>query len=115
MDPNLALMLQRLELELQQTTLDQLLADDFIEFGASGKRYTKQDLLTSLPASRVVSYRSSGFEAKELAPGVVLLTYQTSSQDPASGRATHSLRSSIWQQHGGTWKLVFHQGTPVRD
>ena len=36
--------------------LNRLLADDFIEFGASGNIYTKQDVLCSLPAEAIHDY-----------------------------------------------------------
>ena len=85
--------------------LDQLLADDFFEIGASGKTYDKSQavalLLSEQPAERTIA----DWTVRRLARGVALANYRV--QDDGS------LRTSIWVSEKGTWRIVFHQGTPA--
>jgi len=119
MGNDLAGLIEQLEKELLQPEvrrspdrINRLLAGDFIEFGASGKRYTKQDMLRELPLSDGTEYRATDFEARQIGPDVVLLTYRTSVTDRDTGRTTWTLRSSLWRRRDDEWQLVFHQGTP---
>lgn len=83
-----------------------LLHPDFTEHGASGRVWTRDDVLESLPAAPEISGAASDFHAYDLAPDVVLLTYRVD-----GNRA--SLRSSIWLRVDDQWLLRFHQGTLV--
>ena len=83
--------------------LNKLIADDFLEFGSSGKVYNKQDCIKPDETSR--KFVVSDFKIKELSKDVMLATYKTTEDGIAS------LRSSIWQQYGDEWKMIFHQGT----
>lgn len=106
--------LQRLEERLlvpdvrKSTQLTELLSDDFIEFGSSGRVYTKEDLVAALQAESPVTQTTSDFKVASLAPNVALLTYKIrrDGQPPV-----HTLRSSIWVRSRGRWQMVFHQGT----
>jgi hypothetical protein len=92
-----------------------LLADNFVEFGRSGRVYHKEEVIRSLTAESagdVQTLTASDFALKPLADGVVLLTYR-SLRRGEDGRELHSLRSSIWKLIGGRWRMVFHQGTPT--
>ena len=89
--------------------LDKLIADDFIEFGSSGKVYNKNDLLKFLPSEGVREFSVADFEVKELSQNVILATYKTIEN------GAFSLRSSIWKQYGDEWQMVFHQGTKVQE
>jgi hypothetical protein len=91
-----------------------LLADDFVEFGGSGRVFGKQQIVEALRVESPVRRTLADFRARWLAPGVVLVTYRVSRHD-ADGGAVPSLRSSVWERVEGRWRLVFHQGTPVRD
>ncbi len=91
-----------------------LLADDFVEFGRSGRVYDKSEVVLSLATEASepsLELAASGFELKSLAEDVVLLTYRTRRLD--GDRALHTLRSSIWKFSDGAWRMVFHQGTPT--
>jgi hypothetical protein len=92
--------------------VDQLLADDFIEIGRSGRIYDKAQVLASLAAeSGVLAVETDKFEFRELTDSIVLLTYFSRTTDETNSRA--SLRSSIWQKIGSRWQMRFHQGTPT--
>jgi hypothetical protein len=86
-----------------------LLHPDFVEFGASGRRWdaaSVADLLaqeTSTGASR-----ATDLVPVRLAGDVVLLTYTAHQPERVS------LRSSVWVRHPEQgWALRFHQGTTV--
>lgn len=90
--------------------LDQVLADDFIEFGRSGAVCDKAGAIEALLAQAdYPGARLSVFSARALAPDVMLVVYRSARAD--GSRA--ALRSSIWRHETHGWRLVFHQGTPT--
>jgi hypothetical protein len=89
-----------------QANIAALLADGFVEFGSSGRVYTKSETVAALVAESPTDIRADGFVAKELAPGVALLTYRTTTD------GVEALRSSIRVESSDGWQMVFHQGTP---
>jgi hypothetical protein len=113
-DNSLAIYLQELEESLLQSNVrkselvSQLLSEEFVEFGSSGRTFTKEQIIISLQAETPVNCTATEFNVKLLAPQTALVTYRACrhSEPPA-----FSVRSSIWQQRNGQWKMVFHQGT----
>jgi hypothetical protein len=93
-----------------------LLADDFLEFGISGRVFDKASTLVELrnEPPRKASLLSD-FSVRELSPGVVLVTYSATRRDLAGQRIGQSWRSSIWMDRDGGWQLTFHQGTRIAD
>lgn len=113
--------LEKLELELLKPKtrksvkrLSELLAEDFLEIGMTGKRFTKKDILEILPKSEDNKYEATDFETKEIAPNTILLTYKASVNNTKTNEITLTLRSSIWQKQNNNWQMIFHQGTIVR-
>jgi hypothetical protein len=90
-----------------------LLADDFVEFGGSGKVYDKDKTLHALATETGASHEIQDFRITILGADVVLATYRAVLFDPYDGRDVHSLRSSIWKRVNDRWQIVFHQGTPA--
>ncbi len=88
-----------------------LIADDFLEFGSSGRAFDKAAVLEFLRnETSADSAFLSEFRYRELAPGVALVTFRAVQQ---RGRASfESLRSSVWVFRE-RWRLLFHQGTRV--
>jgi hypothetical protein len=88
--------------------LPSLIADDFLEFGASGRTWdagTVGELLASRRPNGDASIEE--FEIDRLAADVVLATYRI-------GRPRPSNRCSIWVRRRDRWQIRFHQGTPGR-
>jgi ribonuclease HI len=85
----------------------ELLHPEFLEFGASGRRWDAASTAESIALeTSTVAPRASDLVPVRLADDVVLLTYTL--HQP--GRV--SLRSSIWLRHPEQgWVLRFHQGT----
>ena len=92
--------------------LKQLLADDFREFGGSGRVFDKQQIIAGLQTQAPCQLWLEDFQATPLAPDVVLVTYRGNCKLADSEGVTRSLRSSIWKRRKGIWQVVFHQGTP---
>jgi len=113
--------LRLLEVELQQSgarvdraRVEALLHADFVEFGYSGRRYSRAEMLDRLsPEALPADIHSQDFALRLLAPGIALLTYRSFHQAPDGQAHRHSLRASIWQCTDDGWQLCFHQGTPA--
>ncbi|MGC0211904.1 DUF4440 domain-containing protein [Streptomyces levis] len=92
----------------------QLLDPDFVEVGASGRRWTYDEMLAALPeldgaAESGPRYEPSKFTGVLLAPGLVHLTYETTID------GNRARRSSLWRKQGAatTWQMYYHQATPI--
>jgi hypothetical protein len=81
-----------------------LLHADFREYGASGRVWTRAEVIVSMADAPSVSGEAADFCSQELAEGVVLLTYRITGTRP-------SLRSSVWVLTAERWQMLFHQGT----
>ena len=91
-----------------------LLADEFVEFGSSGRVYSKQDAIEGMAKEAPARWVVSDFKAVPLDRGVVLVTYRATRDGAGGGPPFESLRSSVWRAIGGRWQIVFHQGTPAQ-
>jgi glyoxylase I family protein len=87
--------------------VEELLAEDFVEFGSSGNTYTKIEVISALSQEPARNITARDFKVKQLLPGNALVTYRTYQQEIST------LRSSVWQLRAGKWQLVFHQGTII--
>lgn len=96
------------ELRKSQQFLESVLADDFKEFGASGRVYDRRKVIESLLKETPSERSLTDFQAIALGPNVILATYRATEGDSAS------LRSSIWVLRESRWTMTFHQGTPTQ-
>ena len=83
--------------------LDRLVSDEFVEFGGSGRVYTKPDVIALMLAKPSVTISLIDFRVLAVTADVALATYRTEK----------SLRASLWRREAGAWRIVFHQGTPT--
>jgi hypothetical protein len=84
-------------------------AADFHEFGRSGRRYTRQQLLAAEPRDFTATLHD--FTEHQLSETITLTTYI--SELHTAGGVERANRSSIWDRASGRWQLRFHQGTPM--
>ncbi|WP_030706864.1 DUF4440 domain-containing protein [Streptomyces sp. NRRL F-2580] len=91
-----------------------LLDPHFVEVGASGRRWTYEEILAALPEMDGAAVDGPRYEPSDitgvlLAPGLVHLTYETTL---GGARAR---RSSLWrrQEPDDGWRMYYHQATPV--
>lgn len=101
---------------LSRSAAEALLDPEFVEVGASGRRWTYEEMLAALPELDGGDvdgprFEPSGMAGVVLGPGLVHLTYEC-----VIGGA-RSRRSSLWRrvEGEGSWRLYYHQGTPVPD
>jgi hypothetical protein len=111
--------LKRLEEELwrEDTRFDihrmnELIAEDFCEFGRSGRIYHRQDTLTIERQTIDVILPLPEFEARLLDENTAQVTYNSAVK--YDGVVEYARRSSIWSRSIKSWVLRFHQGTPFQ-
>jgi hypothetical protein len=92
--------------------LTSLLAEDFREFGSSGRIYTRQQIIDQLAAESPRHITLSDPFCRQLSEDIALLTYR-STRTIALNVSSHALRSSLWVRRDGRWQMIFHQGTPI--
>jgi hypothetical protein len=90
-----------------------MMADDFWEFGASGRRYDRDFILEMLAKTppmdaTIAGWLTSDFHCRRLAADTYLLTYTLDQ----GGRLTR--RSTIWRSTTEGWQILFHQGTVIQ-
>jgi hypothetical protein len=105
-----------LEMELQtpacradEARLRQLLAPDFVEIGASGRRWNLDGIVTMLRDESAgdgdEAVLPADVSARTLAQGVVQVFWESNK----AGRRAR--RTSIWCERADGWRQVYHQGT----
>jgi hypothetical protein len=115
--PDLDRHLNELELRIMRPAarssrqeLEELIVEDFVEFGSSGAVYDRATVVSALVLEQPVAWAISDFKVKLLSPDVALVTYVAT----MAGRGS-SLRCSIWKRSDGRWRMAFHQGTKMKD
>lgn len=98
------------EVRASPDRLSSLIADEFVEFGSSGRVWDKAAVVDEVPAQSGLVLTLSDFVAVRLASDLVHTTCRVSISEAGSIR--HSLRNSLWTSHSGRWQMLFHQGTP---
>lgn len=91
----------------ERAAVERLLHPDFRELGASGRTWDKEaviELLGEEPGGRAEVH---DLVVERLAHDVVLVTYRARTPERSSHRA------SVWVRHGDSWRVRFHQGTPI--
>ncbi|WP_394147976.1 DUF4440 domain-containing protein [Shewanella atlantica] len=108
----LELYLLKADVRVSVQELDQLIHDDFIEFGSSGASFGKREVLKHLPREKCPEFSATSFELRQLSCDVAQLLYRATMKKPGEFITRYSLRSSIWRKTQGRWQMIFHQGTP---
>jgi hypothetical protein len=103
----------RPEFGTTRADFERLVADDFWETGASGRRYDRGFVLDTLERRHAVPHdhpwETSDFRCRALGASVWLLTY-TLRQDQRLSR-----RMTLWREDTDGWRALYHQGTLVQD
>jgi hypothetical protein len=110
-------LLERLEEELwreatrwDRVRMNDVFADDFFEFGRSGRVYGRDETLSAAAAPIEARFPLENFSARLLAPDVAQVTYNSAVK--RDGLYQFARRSSIWTRGANGWVIRFHQGTP---
>ncbi|WP_375389496.1 DUF4440 domain-containing protein [uncultured Amnibacterium sp.] len=120
MDPDDAARLTALEESLWRPAtrfdrghLERVLADDFDEFGRSGRHWTREASMAADAEAFETVLPLPGIRVRPIGADGALLTYRSETTYPDAGVTLVSRRSSVWERVDGEWRLRFHQGTPV--
>lgn len=104
----------RPEFGTTRADFEKVTARDFWEVGASGRKYSRPEVLDALEKRYATPHRdvwsACDFECRKLASDVFLLTY-TLLQD----EVRRTRRATIWQRTPQGWKIAYHQGTIVEN
>jgi hypothetical protein len=102
--------LWRVETRSNRRRMLDIIADDFMEFGRSGRVYSRDEVLAIDTSSLNAVLPLSNFKVRLIAPDVVQITYNSEVRLGTS--ILRARRSSIWTRTKTGWQLRFHQGTP---
>jgi len=100
--------LWRADTRFDAAFMEWILADDFGEFGRSGRVYARADTLAV--KGDAIDARLRDIEVDLIAEDVALVTYVSEVRHEAIDLAN---RSSLWVRRNDRWQLRFHQGTPT--
>lgn len=108
------LILHRPEPGTSRSDFERMMVEDFWEIGASGRLYSKQQVLDVLEQRCAYppeeAWETSDFHCHRLSSNTFLLTYGL-----VQYRVRRTRRATIWKKTPEGWKAVFHQGTLIQD
>ncbi len=93
--------------------MDRVFADDFCEFGRSGRIYQRQEMILGQRNAEEIdaSLPLRDFCVRRLSDAIVQVMYV--SEVRYGPQIETANRSSIWKREERGWKLCLHQGTPT--
>ena len=94
--------------------LAELIDNEFIEVGSSAVIYDKAEVMRWLASNDQSERVGTSFKAHQLSESIILLTYISAIKDTPASNSKQAIRSSIWRLTDGQWRMVFHQGTPMK-
>ena len=98
----------------QREQVSSLLAEDFREFGSSGRVWSRATILDLLASEEAYTAPAvEDFAMQRISPETALVTYRTLRADAESDAPQITLRSSLWVLRDNRWQVLFHQGTKV--
>jgi hypothetical protein len=104
--------LWRVETRGDRTYMESVLADGFVEFGRSGRSYTRQQTIDAPVGEFETRLPLPDFVVRMISDEIALVTYRSEVQHDGAIEAGN--RASLWRRRAdGGWRLEFHQGTPA--
>ena len=100
---HLELSLLNSETRASRATLDQILADGFIEIGKSGRLYNKQDIIKELFGASQSTARFFDFDFRALSDTLILAVYNSTNE------GVTVKRHSLWEKTGTDWQILYHE------
>lgn len=102
--------LWRTETRFDPALMDATFAPGFREFGRSGRRYTRDEMLFDPANAEPIDATLHDLTVTEITDSVCLVTYIFELRHRDGTEWAN--RSSLWHLASGRWQLHFHQGTP---
>ena len=104
------------EVRKDRDVLNSYLHDQFIEIGRSGVIYSREDIINEFSnTTEFPKIFSENYKFVHISETTILLTYRSAHLNDKGKKTRITLRSSIWQLKDGSWKILFHQGTPENE
>jgi hypothetical protein len=107
--------LWREDSRFDRALMEPIFAPDFIEFGRSGRIWSRDECLSAVRRPIGASLPLRDFVVRLIARDAALVTII--SEICLADVMEYSRRSSVWSRAGGPagrpWHLRFHQGTPI--
>lgn len=101
------------EFRFDRIWMEKILAEDFFEFGRSGRIYSRKECLDIKSGQFIDAIIPlPEFRARYVGSDTVQTTYKSIVN--YKGIVEYGNRSSIWLKTSNGWKLKFHQGTPTK-
>jgi len=100
------------EFGLTRAERERVVAPEYWETGASGRRYSREFILKTLEENPPVDSMAAGWQScdhavRRLGPDTYLFTYTLRQGERVTRRMT------IWQSAPAGWRILYHQGTIV--
>ena len=90
--------------------MQKALAADFLEYGCSGRTYTRAQMLAAPRAAIDATIPLPNLTVRLLDENTAQVTYDCAVMYDGAVEDAH--RSSIWSRTTHGWEMRFHQGTP---
>ena len=96
--------------------VEKALADEFQEIDSRGSISSKEETMRAIKEAPLFDYSIENCKVFPVTEDCAIVTYiATSSRSiPGGTRVNRAQRSSVWVKRGGSWQMVFHQGTPLK-
>lgn len=98
-----------------------VLADDLIYIHGNGVRHNKSQLMAMVDSGRRSLTEFSLkkptvvlFDGGAIVSGLVDVGFRPPAGSTAAPRVVHMLASAVWIHHGGKWRLLLDQNTPIQ-
>jgi hypothetical protein len=100
------------QVRASEARLNEMLADEFVEFGSSGRIYDKPSIIRELGESGLVAdFEIGDFRLVMSGEDAAFVTYHCGVKSDSGEVIRKSIRSSLWRLADDRWQLIFHQGT----
>jgi hypothetical protein len=109
--PALEASLWRSDSRFDRGLMEATFAPDFFEFGRSGRRYAREQVLPDPAERQEIDAKLHGLALHQLSSDLVLVTYRSEVRYPDGTEWAN--RSSVWDRTTGHWQIRFHQGTSI--
>lgn len=109
---NQFLLLEQQLMYYEKEDFIRLLSEDFLEYGSSGGIMDKPFLLNQVTDQGIEKclFTVADFQAISIADQIVQTRFVTTNRTNGSSQN----RSSLWRNENGSWRMFFHQGTPIK-
>lgn len=99
-----------------RAALEAKLDEKFCEIGSSGRLFSRTELLDSIAQIKILDCSFDKFQVLPIDEQHAIVTYIAKTRRRYQGEETtvFTYRSSTWKEERDGWRMIFHQGTPLK-